>query len=302
MTVHAVPAAPMQATRSHFASAVHGGRLYVFGGGGAQFASLGAVEVYDPKADRWEARKAMPTVRSGIAAACVGDRIYVCGGGVKRPDGTFDFKALVDVYLPLEDRWEAGPPLVHRHDAPATAVAGETVLLFGGHHPEATGGPLTDPGFDVCEALQSGAWREVAPMPTARFSLSAEAVGERVWCMGGGAFRDGAFHNLDAIEVYDPAANRWDDAPTRLPWPAAGVGTAVHGGRLYVAGGNDGERISDRVARYDPASGAWEDLPPLPEPRVMATLKSVDGALFLAGGRGPDGKTPTNTCWRLEGV
>jgi serine/threonine-protein kinase PknK len=302
VTARAAAIAPMKAARSHFAAAVHGGRLFVFGGGGADFTGLEAAEAYDPRTDRWEAIAPMPAPRSGIAAACAGDRIYVCGGGVKRPDGGFDFKSVVEVYLPLEDRWEAGPSLRWRHDAPAMAVAEGRVLLFGGHHPDATGGPLTDPGFDVCEALGNDGWREAAPMPTARFSLAAEAVGPRVWCMGGGAYRDGAFHNLDLIEAYDPSADRWEACITRLPWPAAGPATAMHGGRLYVAGGNDGERITDRVARFDPGTATWEDLPSLPEARVMAVLADVgdrDGGLILAGGRGPDGKTPTAACFRL---
>jgi N-acetylneuraminic acid mutarotase len=302
MALRVTRIAPMKAARSHFAAAAHAGRLYVFGGGGADFQSLGSVEAYDPAADRWEPCAPMPTVRSGIAAACPGDRIHVCGGGLKRPDGTFDFKSVVESYLPGADRWEAAPSLLKRHDAPAAVAVDGAVLLFGGHHPEATGGPLIDPGFDGCEGLPAGAaaWRALAPMPTPRFSLAAERVGARVWCMGGGAFQAGTFRNLDVIEAYDPAADRWAAGPCRLPWPAAGLGTAVHRGRLYVAAGNDGTRISARVARHDPAAGAWEELPPLPEGRVMAALLAAGDGLFLLGGRGPDGKTPTAACFRLE--
>jgi N-acetylneuraminic acid mutarotase len=291
---------PMGAARSHFGAAVHGGRLYVFGGGGTDFKSLSAVEAYDPKTDTWEACAPMPAPRSGIAAAAVGDRIYVCGGGFKLPDGRFDFKSAVEVYVPPDDGWEHAPSLLKRHDAPAAVSQGGKVLLFGGHHPDATAGPLTDPGFEVAEGLapDADAWAELAPMPTARFSAVAEVVGTQAWVMGGGAFQSGTFRNLDVIEAYDPGANRWEAADTRLPWPAAGLMAAWLDGALYVAGGNDGDGISTRVARY--AGGRWEGLPPLPEGRVMGALLAVDGALFLMGGRGPDGKQPVADVFRID--
>lgn len=304
MPFRVTPVAPMRAARSHFAAAVHGGRIYVIGGGGADFKSLASVEAYHPATDRWEACAPMPGPRSGIAAAVLDDRIHVMGGGFRKDDGTFDFKSLVEAYDPATDRWETASPLRHRHDAPAALALDGRLLLFGGHHPEATGGPLTDPAFDVCEAFdpKAGAWREIAPLPTPRFSLACVAMPDGVWAMGGGAFREGAFRNLDVIEVYDPLGGIWGQAPTRLPWPAAGLYAAVHGGDVYVAGGNDGERISDRVARYDPAENAWTDLPPLPEGRVMGALLAASDALFLVGGRGPDGQTPTASVFRLEPV
>jgi len=303
MALQITPAAPMQAARSHFAVAVHGGRVYVFGGGGADFASLDSVEAYDPAADRWEACAPLPAPRSGIAAAALGGRVYVMGGGFKLPDGSFDFKSVVEAYDPAADRWAAAPPLKHRHDAPAALALGTEVYLFGGHHPDATGGPLTDPAFDGCEGFDpgDGAWREIAPLPTPRFSLACAAMPDGIWAMGGGAFREGAFRNLDLIEVYDPLGAVWGLAPTALPWPAAGLGAAVLGGRLYVAGGNDGGGISARVAAWDPGVGAWDEQGPLPEARVMGALVALDDALMWIGGRGLDGKTPTAGCFRLEG-
>ncbi|MBI5136206.1 MAG: hypothetical protein HZA24_02595 [Nitrospirae bacterium] len=302
MTVRIDSLAPMHRARSHFGFAVHGGRLYVFGGGGAGFKSLSAVEAYDPAADRWEARSPMPTPRSGIAAATVGDRILVMGGGFRRPDGSFDFKSTVDVYLPLEDRWEGGPALLMRHDAPAAVALGGTVHLFGGHHPDASGGPLTDPAFDFCEALDPAAtvWRPLAPMPTARFSLAALPMGGDIWALGGGACQHGTFRNLDLIECYASRADRWTPGPTRLPWPAAGLHAATLGTTLWVAGGNDGGRISDRLAFYHAAHGRWEDAPPLPEPRVMGAMAHLGGRLVLVGGRGPDGQTPTAAHFAIE--
>lgn len=295
-------AAPLTEARSHFATAVVDGRIYVFGGGGTNFESLASVEMYDPVTDHWHPRAPMPAPRSGIAAAARDGKVLVMGGGYRNDDGTFDFKSVVEIYDPVADTWENGPSLLQRHDAPAALEHDGHVYLFGGHHPEASGGPLIDPAFDFCELLDQDAknWQEIAPMPTPRFSLVAVAMPDGIWCMGGGAFQNGDFNNLDVIEVYDPLGSVWGEAPTKLPWGSAGLYAAMHGNALYVAGGNDGTDITARAACYIPSANVWEDMPDLPEARVMGAMASVDGELFLMGGRGPDGKSVVDTCYRLD--
>ena len=303
MTGVVTSAAPLGHARSHFAGAVHDGLIYVFGGGGAGFKSLDSTEVYDPAGDTWSPCAPMPAPRSGIAAATLGDRILVMGGGFRNDDGTFDFKSTVDVYLPREDRWESGPSLVFRHDAPASQALDGTVYLFGGHHPEAEGGPLTDPAFDVCEALVPGAdaWATISPMPTPRFSLALAPVDGTIWAMGGGACQaDGTFANLDTVESFDPKDGNWGPAPTCLPWPSAGPYATAYGDGLVVAGGNVDGKVTARMARYRTQGNAWEELPPLPAPRVMGMLLDSGNGLFLIGGREADAKTVTADVYRVQ--
>jgi len=301
-----LPIAPMGAARSHFASAVHGGRLYVFGGGGANFSSLDASECYDPHTDRWTPCAPMRSPRSGISAATVGDAIYVMGGGFRLPDGTFDFKSLVEIYLPKEDRWISAPSLVMRHDAPASVAMEDQVFLFGGHHPDAVGGPMDDPAFNVCERLttadgaHNGGWRTLSPMPTPRFSLGAAVLGREVWALGGGACQHGTFRNLDLIEILDPRADHWRVAPTRLPWPAAGPYATVINHQLIVAGGISQDGVRTDVAGYNPHADTWTTHAPLPQARVMGGLHAVGDTLILVGGRGADGKTPVADGYRLN--
>jgi len=302
MTVQIHPVAPMGAARSHFGSAVYDGQLYVFGGGGADFKSLDSVEVYTPTAARWATRAPMTSPRSGIAAATMGDRIYVMGGGFRRPDGSFDFKSTVDIYLPKEDRWESGPSLLRRHDAPSAIAVDGSVYLFGGHHPDASGGPLTDPAFDFCERLDAEAdsWREVAPLPTPRFSLVNVAVEGKIWALGGGALVGDQFENMDRIECYNPATDCWTPGATTLPWPGAGLYAATLGTTIWVAGGNDNGRISERLSCYHVAHDRWEDCTPLPEQRVMGAMAHLGDHLYLVGGRIADAKTPTASCFRID--
>jgi hypothetical protein len=62
------------------AGAVVGGRLHVIGGrdGGTY---LNTVEAYDPVADSWAARPAMPTPRSALGVGVINQLLYAVGGG-----------------------------------------------------------------------------------------------------------------------------------------------------------------------------------------------------------------------------
>ncbi|MCI0530226.1 MAG: hypothetical protein L0Y56_22510 [Nitrospira sp.] len=298
------PKAPMPIVRSHFGSAVWDGRIYVFGGGGEGFKSLNRVDIYDPVADQWFPGRPMPTTRSGVVAVTLGDMIYVMGGGFKKPDGTFNFLTTVEIYNPKSDTWEKGQDLLMRHDAPASTVLNQKIYLFGGHHPAARGGPLTDPATNFSEVFDAElrAWDALMPMPTPRFSLAAVTLGGKILAMGGGAFRDGVFRNYDLVEVYDPVGQAWiKQGDLSLPWPSAGLGGCVMHERVYVFGGNNGERIHSFGACYDPKERRWAELPPMQEPRAAMGVVVLEGILFVLGGRGAD-NVPVNTVEALSPV
>ena len=128
--------------------------------------------------------------------------------------------------------------------------------------------------------------------------------------MGGAAFTDSDFRNFDIVQVYDPARRDWIAStehsassiswPSALPWPSAGLGSCVFGGRVYVLGGHNGECIQNRAACYDLESGTWEVLPPMTEPRAAMGLAVMEGTLFAVGGRGADAKTPVRTMEALS--
>jgi len=290
---------PLPEPRSHIPPVVHGGRIYVFGGGGHAFSSQNSVWAYDPAEDRWERCADMPTRRSGTVALKADGRIHVMGGGFKQPNGKFRFLTTVEVYDPEADRWERGPELLQPHDYPAAAHYRGRFYVLGGHHPDATeGGPKTDPGFDFCERLDpaGGAWERIAPLGQPRFALAAAVLQGRLLTFGGVAFRPEGFDNFDLVEVYDPEADRWERHPElRLPWPAAGLGACVADERLYVFGGYSTDDIHPRCACYDPATGRWERLPDMPAPRAAMGVAVLDGVIYLVGGWADDGRTPQDS-------
>jgi len=287
---------PMHAARSHFAAASYNGKIYVFGGGGIGFTSLNSTEIYDPQKNAWLNGKDMPTVRSGTVAAVLNGKIYVMGGGLKLPDGRFQFFRTVEIYNPENDTWTNGPDMLMPHDYPTSVVYNGSIYVIGGHHPDAVnGGPMTDPGFSFCETFSpiDGKWREGSPMPTARFALASAVINNKIVVMGGAGLREEGFMNFNLMESYDPVSNRWSDSVIRLPWPAAGLGALAHNNRLFIIGGKSDNKIENRAACFEPNLNTWVEIDQLKEGRIVMGVVSLGDTIYLLGGRGPDGKTPT---------
>lgn len=287
---------PVTHVRSHCPPATYKNKIYVFGGGGPQFASLNSVYAFDPEENRWERKADMPTLRSGSVTALMGDRIYVMGGGFKQPNGQFKFLTTVEIYHPDTDSWESGPDLLMPHDYPACAVVNGQIYVLGGHHPDATkAGPKTDPGFAFCERLDpaAGRWEEVAPLGQPRFALAAAVMDDTLLTLGGVAFTPDGFNNFSLVERYDAAANRWVlDERYTLPWPAAGLGACTLHGRLYIFGGYSTDNIHNRAACFDPATEQWRRLPDIPAPRAAMGVATLNDTIYLIGGWADDGRTP----------
>ncbi|MFZ5877372.1 MAG: Kelch repeat-containing protein [Nitrospirota bacterium] len=295
--------------RSHPAVAVHHGRVYAIGGGGPGFASLDAVEIFDPETERWRAARPMPTKRSGAMAVTLGDRIAVIGGGFKKPDGKFRFLPTVEFYEPAADRWSSGPDMLRPHDYPACALLDGRVYIATGHHPDATeGGPQTDPGFSFAQRWRPGeaAWEELPSVPTPRFAAAAVVLGGGVAVAGGVAFTPTGFMEFDRVEAFDPAGRQWARAGWSLPWTAAAHGLAVLGRRLLVCGGFSGDEgiaaaaaICDLDSRDQPEP--WRTLPSLPEPRAAMGTAVIGGRLILVGGWAADRSVLSSVrAWRDE--
>merc|ERR1740117_2681530 len=87
------------------------------------------------------------------------------------------------------------------------------------------------------------------------------------------------------------------------------VGAAVAGvvpavdlwaeGNVFVCGGYDGSRRSNRIHRFDPAgSGTWRPMPPMSVQREATAAAVVSGYLFVCGGF--DGTRRLSAAERLD--
>ena len=128
----------MPTARNHVAVGVVNGKMYVIGGriGGANLAStfnVGLVEVYDPVANAWGAKRAsMPVTRTGIGWATYQGKIFVAGGENVDPlmhavYGHFQ------VYDPATNAWSELPPIAPPRHGTNVAAIGNRIYVIGGH-------------------------------------------------------------------------------------------------------------------------------------------------------------------------
>lgn len=164
-----------------------GGTLYGIGGAiGDTFPTKKSVDwhlMYDPKADKWEARAPMPTGRDHTGTLAVGNLIHVIGG---RVDSFHTNSNLHHVYDPAKDTWEMRRPL-------PTARSGHGAVLYRGKI-FIMGGEGTDRVFGQNEAYDPATdrWEAYAPMLTPRHGLGAAVVGDAIHVAGGGPIMGGA--------------------------------------------------------------------------------------------------------------
>jgi len=103
-----MPRADLPQPRSHHASIVYNGFIYLFGGiqresrGGLNFTIREAVLMYDPLMDLWLKVSEMPTPRQVLTANEIDGKIYTIGGDLgDYPDWTLIDK--VEQYIPVKD-------------------------------------------------------------------------------------------------------------------------------------------------------------------------------------------------------
>lgn len=232
------------------AVAVHGGKLYWFGGRTAS-EPVGDGLVYDPAASATPAPTApLPggLVLKGASAGAIGDSIYLAGG--LTDDNAAPHTATL-AYDPAGAAWRTDtlPALNPSRTDMASSVVNGVWYVFGGATAQAVfaGGAIQAQlvATDVVSAFTPGdtpRWETKAAMPTPRFAAAAAVVDGRVWVIGGAGLMG---RPSSAVEVYDPAADSWTVQPPlrrARAFPAVGV----LNGKIHVIGG---------VAGGDPTTG-----------------------------------------------
>ncbi len=141
--------------------------------------------------------------------------------------------------------------------------------------------------------VEGDGWAAVAEAPAAAHYHAAEALGGKLYLMGGGS--PTAIDSLDSNRVYDPGIDEWGDlAP--MPTARGYLVARELGGEIYAIGGPrvSGESYHVTMEAYDPGSDSWRSAPDLPPDTSWALYSAVvvvDGRLYkLAGGiaNGPE--------------
>jgi non-specific serine/threonine protein kinase len=242
------------------------GRVWLFGGIGADEKAIAETAAYDRAINTWAQGPRLPQPVHHAAAVTYRGEPMVIGGTLETGESD-------RVYALRGDRWVPLPPLNRARAAAAAAVVGNRVIVVGG----VAGGKLVP----QTEIFDGQGWTEAAAIPTPRQHLGAASDDRYVYAVGGRG--RSAAENTAAFERYDPERGSW----TRLdPMPklVGAVGAAFLAGRVIAVGGEGTNTVSDAVQAYDVRRQAWSQLQPLPRPRHGSSVVALRGSLYSIGG------------------
>ena len=246
-----------------------------------------------------------------VAILLPDDRVLVTGGlqtvnGVSATEdaGPHVGLASAELYDPRTGIWTmTGSMDEGRMEPSSTLLADGTVLVAGGLG-SYSDGPY-DPGVGLASAElydpRTGTWTMTAPMGTGTCRAFGDPLPDgRVLVVGGressrprrsmSTGTCGWAECLASAELYDPASGSWTATADLHQAREGHTATLLSDGRVLVAGGGDGDRIST-AELYDPRTGTWTMTGALPEPFLgqFGTLLP-SGCVLIVGGDVPTGR------------
>ena len=261
------------------------GKIYVMGGAGNApgYADLAYNQMYDPIADKWEQKRAVPTARGFCVSAVVNDTIYLIGGGYPTA------RDVVEAYDPATDNWVTKAKMLQPRIGMGAAVVNGIIYIMGGNYSERN-----------CQAYdpKTNTWTEKAPIPVGGggWVHSATAYNGVIYVFGGSTYSPWA--PLKTVYAYDPQTDTWTKKKD-MPTARFAVGTYLVDGRIYVLGGSMGTNNSlATVEVYDPAFDTWKTLANMPA-SLMPGFATVNGRIYILGGT-QDWSTVKTDVWEFD--
>lgn len=177
-------------------------KIYVIGGTPDDVSTTNKVEAYDPISDTWTEKQPITVARWGHSSNVVDGKIYVMGGCAL----TGPALSSIEVYYPGEDKWETidGGMPEGRMGFGSCVVNGK-IYVIGGCTEEPTGNTALAK-MNVYDPV-SNTWTSLAPMPQPRTYLSASAVGNKIYAVGGTEVVP--WEGLKSIFEYDILTDTW---------------------------------------------------------------------------------------------
>lgn len=162
-------------------AATLGGKLYVIGGYGESYATLRAVEEYDPATGSWSRVPDLPEGRGDVMCAVSGGELYALGGY----DGD-TFTSSVYSYNPTTRTWRTRAEMPYvKGDGAATALPGNKILVVSGETTVTPGVNKASLHWTEEYYPELDMWVDKAPITNPRFRTGAAEVGGIVYVFGG---------------------------------------------------------------------------------------------------------------------
>lgn len=182
-------------------------------------------------------------------------------------------------------RWVPLPKLPQRRSSHDSTLLGETLYVVGGWRMEGEADSVWHDTYLTLNLSQAEAKWESHPQPFKRRALAVQALGERVYVIGGMTDEN---KTTGAVSVLDTRTGKWSEGPALPADKIGGFGFAAvaHEGRLFCSGVS-GDLLELR-------GNAWVAVAKLKHPRYFHRLLSGGpGKIIALGGETQQGsKTP----------
>jgi hypothetical protein len=164
-------------------------------------------------------------------------------------------------------------PWTAREWVNVAAARGE-IYIFGGRDRQ---GQTYDEIYRV--DLQGLRIHKIGSLPSPRFAMSAVAIADRIYILGGFDGRR-CFNDILVFETKSGRISRLGELPSSRCFGAA----VAEKGQIYYIGGWDGGDQLDEVVKIDSNTGSAELVAKLPSPRELIAAEALAGRIYVFGG------------------
>lgn len=173
------------------------------------------------------------------------------------------------------------------HDSAGAFLDGRAVVFGGGSYSTVS----------EVQGWSSGSASNIGHLPEPRSDLSSVTLGGTAYIVGG---FDGTTMTPDVLATADGVTFR---SVAKLAVPVRYGAVAGAGNTIWVVGGvlstsEGGTAETDAIQKVDLTTGQSEVVGHLPQAMGHATALTLDGAVFVVGGR--SGSVPSAAIWRLD--
>lgn len=250
------------------------GKLLTIGGMDQNKGSI-SIESYDPRENKWDLLKNMPTRRLQFGCALYQDKLLIVGGR----DGLKTLSNVDAIDLQTMTWTSLSSPLATPRHGLGIALMKGALYAVGGHD-----------GWSYLNSVErldltTKTWSYISPMQTMRSTAGVAVLNDKLYVVGG---RESSICHR-TTEMYDPYTNRWMmKAPMNKR--RGGVSVASYNGSLYVVGGHDlpvsnpaCQRTSS-IEKYDPTTDTWTFIANLEMGKDSIGLAALGNSIIMIGG------------------
>ena len=226
----------------------------------------------------WQSLPDLPLRTTGGLAATDQGKLYA-GFGTDYT-GTL-FSNAFSVYTPATGSWKAlEKPVYRRWSASGGFINGRYYVTSGRN---SMGGVVAQTeSYDPA----GNTWTARSPNPKPLGSSSSTVLDGKLYVVGGCQIDPTTGNNVCGfhdVMVYDPKTDHWSHA-TDYPLAVSNSACAGIDGKLYCAGGANGNAATAASYVYDPAAGVWSRIADLPLDLWGSAYAGANGQLLVSGG------------------